>query len=188
MSVRSAGITSGSRRPNGCGCCSMTSMGRARCRSDINRPVEFTDTKAYRNPPRDEHRRHGAEGRDHHRHRPDWWRRMRRVGDGVRLHRRQHGRRRRRKNHTRRSSSRSRTAAGHHRVVLRRRADDGGGAVADADGEDQRGAGAARSRPPALYLDPDGSDDRRGDRELRDARRREHRRAARRSSVLPARA
>ena len=40
--------------------------------------------------------------------------------------------------------------AGHHRVVLGRRPDDGRGAVADADGEDQRRAGAARPRAAAL--------------------------------------
>ena len=39
------------------------------------------------------------------------------------------------------------------------------------------GAGAARSRAAAVHLDPHRSDDRRRHRELRDARRREHRRA-----------
>ena len=43
-----------------------------------------------------------------------------------------------------------RRAAGGDRLLLRRRAHDGRRALADADGEDQRGARAARPRAPAL--------------------------------------
>src|SRR5216110_3125796 len=42
-----------------------------------------------------------------------------------------------------------RADAGRHRVLLGRRAHDGRRAVADADGEDLRRAGAARQGPPA---------------------------------------
>jgi hypothetical protein len=62
------------------------------------------------------------------------------------------------------------TPAGHHHLVLRWRADDGRGAVADADGQDQRCAGASGSRWPSLYLDPHRSDDGRRHGELCDAR------------------
>ena len=70
-----------------------------------------------------------------------------------------------------------RAAAGGHRLLLGRRADDGRRAVADADGEDLRRAGAARSRAAAVHLGAHRSDDRRRHRQLRDARRPEHRRA-----------
>ena len=70
-------------------------------------------------------------------------------------------------------------AAGRDRLLLRRRPDDGGCTVADADGQDQRGAGPARPRPPAVHLGPHGSDDGRRHRQLRHAGRREHRGAAR---------
>ena len=63
------------------------------------------------------------------------------------------------------------------RVVLGRRPHDGRRVVADADGQDLGRAGAARSRAPALHLDPHRSHHRRRHRELRDARRPQHRRA-----------
>ena len=62
-------------------------------------------------------------------------------------------------------------------LVLGRRADDGGRPLADADGEGVGGARPARSRAAALHLGADRSDDRRRDGELRHARRPEHRRA-----------
>ena len=97
-------------------------------------------------------------------------------GDGIRLHRRQHGRGRRREDHPRHRARDRAAAAGRHRLLLGRRAHDGRGAVADADGEDQRRAGAARSGAAALRLGADRSDDRRRHGQLRDARRRQHRR------------
>ena len=55
-----------------------------------------------------------------------------------------------------------------------------GAAFADADGEDQRRAGALAGGAPAVHLGADRSDDGRRLGESRDARRRQHRRAARR--------
>ena len=66
-----------------------------------------------------------------------------------------------------------------HRLGLRRRADAGRHPLADADGQDVGRARAAGRGGAAVHLDPDRSDDRRRHRELRDARRRHHGRAAR---------
>ena len=71
--------------------------------------------------------------------------RSHRGRDGVRVYRRQHGRGRRRKNHERHRARARHAAADDYRVVFRWRAHDGRRAVAHADGEDLRGAGAARS-------------------------------------------
>ena len=70
-----------------------------------------------------------------------------------------------------------RRAARRHRLLLGRRAHDGRRALADADGQDQRRARAARPRAAALHLGAHRSDHRRRHGELRDARRPEHRRA-----------
>ncbi len=95
-----------------------------------------------------------AQGR-HRSHRPQR-RRDRRLGrdrghrddarrDGVRLHRRQHGRGRRRKDHPWHRTRDRRSNTRRHRLLLGRRAHDGRRALADADGENLRRARAARS-------------------------------------------
>ena len=65
----------------------------------------------------------------------------------------------------------------HHRVVLRRRPHDGGRAVADADGEGLGGARPPRAGAPAVHFGAHRSHDRRRHGQLRHARRSEHRRA-----------
>ena len=116
-------------------------LDRARCRSAVDRSAELHRHQAVPDAPRNEHQATGLKDAIIVATGAIGGIRVRRRGDGVPLHRRQHGRRRRREDHARRSSSRSSRGAGHHRVVLRRRAHDGRRAVADADGEDQRGAG-----------------------------------------------
>ena len=167
-----------SARPSGCACCSTATWTEHDAGLRSTDPLKFTDTKPYRKRLEADHRGDRHEGRRHLRDRP---------------HRRHRDRRSRRWS-TRfiggsmgvvvgekitRAIERAieRAAAGRHRLLLGRRADDGRRAVADADGQDQRRAGAARSRAAALHLGPHRSDDRRRDRELRDARRRQHRRA-----------
>ena len=155
-------------------------VGGARPRPDVDRPAAVHRHQAV---PRRGSRRSidgdRPEGRGHHRDRhASTASTLVGRGDGVRLHRRQHGRGGRREDHARRSSARSTERLPVIIVsLLGRRAHDGRRAVADADGEDQRGARAARSRAAAVHLGADRSDDRRRHRELRDARRPEHRRA-----------
>ena len=140
-------------------------------------PLDFTDTKPYKARLEGEHRGDRPQGRGH-----------RRVGRDRR-HRDVVARwstassaapwasssaRRSRAPSSARSTQRS---AGRHRLLLGRRAHAGRRAVADADGEDLRRAGAARSGAAAVHLRAHRSDDRRRDGELRDARRPQHRRA-----------
>ena len=138
-------------------------------------PLKFTDTKPYKARLESSIKATGPERRGDRRDRHAGRRARRDRVDGIQLHRRQHGRGRRRKNHARRRDRARIAGALHRRVLLRRRAHDGRRAVADADGQDQRGARTARPRRPAVPVDPDGSDDGRRHGELRDARRPEHR-------------
>src|SRR5207248_3216488 len=68
---------------------------------------------------------------------------------------------------------------GHHRDGLGRRPHAGGHPLAHADGQDLGGARAARTGAAALFLRADRSDHRGRHRQLRDAGRRDPRRAAR---------
>ena len=102
-------------------------------------PLKFTDTKPYRDAPRSEHRGDRHEGRGDLRHRTHRRHRDRRRRDGVRLHRRQHGRGRRREDHP---AHRARDRRGGCRSIIVSCSGGArmmeGRAVADADGEDQR--------------------------------------------------
>ena len=141
-SARSARITSGIERGRAAAHAVRRRRGPSTTRTCVSTdPLNFTDTKPYST--RLEGRASRATGlKDavivasgaHRRHRDD------RRRDGIRVHRRQHGRRGRREDHARASSAPSSAAAGRHRLLLGRRADDGRRAVADADGEDLRRA------------------------------------------------
>ena len=141
-------------------------------------PLGFTDTKPYKSRLKAGHRGNRAQGRGHHRLRDDRRRADDGRGDGVRVHRRQHGRRGRREDRARRSSARSTRAAPVVIVCCSGGARMMEGALSLMQmAKICGGARAARSRTAAVHLRADRSDDRRRDRQLRDARRPEHRRA-----------
>src|SRR5438034_9043784 len=108
------------------------------------------------------------------------WRHARRAADqsrrhGLRLHGRLHGIGGRRENRAVGCALARAEVSAHRRLRVRRRAHAGGRPVADADGESGRGPRPARGAAHTIYLDPDQSHDRRRERELRDARRRNSR-------------
>ena len=98
---------------------------------------------------------------------------------GLRVHGRLDGIRRRREDRAPRPAVARAEVSAHHRLGVGRRAHAGRRAVAHADGEGRRRARAARRASHSVHLDPHESDDRRRERQLRDARRRDPRRAGR---------
>ena len=98
---------------------------------------------------------------------------------GLRVHGRLDGLRGRREDRAARPAVAREEVSAHHRLGLGRRAHAGGRALAHADGEDVRRALAARRAAHPVRLDPHEPDDRRRQRELRDARRCHPRRARR---------
>ena len=112
-------------------------LGRARRRAALDRPARVHRHQALHAAPkasgqRPASRTPSSRHRRHRRHR-DVGR-----GDGVRLHRRQHGRGRRREDHARHRARASRRQPVVIVSLLGRRADDGRRALADADGQGQR--------------------------------------------------
>jgi len=121
---------------------------------------------------------HRTQGRDHHGRCQVARPRDRHCRDGIRVHGRIDGIRRRREDRAFcRTGSHARSTA-HRRFMLRGRAHAGRRAVADADGQDLRRPGAPASGRDPVHLVADRSHDRRRDGVIRDAGRREHRRAA----------
>ena len=91
-----------STRPSGCACCSTATWTEHDKDLVSTDPLDFTDTKPYKARLKAGDREHRAEGRRHRRRpAPSTASPTMRRRDGVRLHRRQHGRGRRREDHAR---------------------------------------------------------------------------------------
>ena len=108
-------------------------------------------------------------------------------GDGLSVHRGEHGERGGREDHPHRRGGPRGRAAARDRLGLRRGADVRGHLLADADGEDQRGPLALRDRLVALRLGPDRPDVRGGDGLVRDRGGRRDRRTGRQDRLRGAR-